>query len=103
MSGFNCRHKLTPYTGQHAPTKYDDKDISEQRKIESKIRAIERKISSLKKEYELLKKDYALTKSKEVKEQLDLLKVHIDKMTQYYKEFCEKNGYAYELYRIQVR
>ena len=103
ICGFNCRHKLTPYTGQHAPTKYDDKDISEQRKIESKIRAIERKISSLKKEYELLKKDYALTKSREVKEQLDLLKVHIDKMTQYYKEFCEKNGYAYELYRIQVR
>ena len=103
ICGFNCRHKLTPYTGQNAPTKYDDEDIKEQRKIENKIRELERKIKALKKEYELLQKDYQLTKSKSVKQQLELLKIQIDKMVEFYKRFCEQNGYAYELYRIKVR
>ena len=57
----------------------------------------------MKKEYELLKKDYQLTKSKDIKKQLELLKIQIDKMVEFYKRFCEQNGYAYELYRIQVR
>lgn len=101
--GFNCRHRLIPYKGQKAPTRYDKTDIKKQREIEKKIRQLERKIRSMKQEYELLKKDYQFTKSKEVKQQLDMLKIHIDKMTDYYKSFCEKNGYAYELYRIKVR
>ena len=103
ICGFNCRHRLSEYKGQHAPTDYDKTDIKEQRKIENKIRALERKIRALKKEYELLKKDYTLTRSKDVKQQLDFLKIQIDKMVEYYKRFCESNGYAYELYRIQVR
>ena len=103
ICGFNCRHRLSEYKGQHAPTDYDKTDIKEQRKIENKIRALERKIRALKKEYELLKKDYTLTRSKDVKQQLDFLKIQIDKMVEYYKRFCESNGYAYELYRIKVR
>ena len=70
ICGFNCRHRLSEYKGQHAPTDYDKTDIKEQRKIENKIRALERKIRALKKEYELLKKDYTLTRSKDVKQQL---------------------------------
>lgn len=103
ICGFNCRHRLTEYKGQNAPTKYDEADVKEQRKIEDKIRQLERKIRSMKKEYELLKKDYQLTKSKDIKKQLELLKIQIDKMVEFYKRFCEQNGYAYELYRIQVR
>lgn len=103
ICGFNCRHRLIEYKGQHAPTDYDKTDIEKQRKIENKIRSIERKIRAMKQEYELLVKDYQLTKSSSIKQQAQLLKIRIDKMTEYYKSFCESNGYAYELYRIKVR
>ena len=101
--GFNCRHRLIPYHGQHAPTKYDERDNKEQRKIENKIRQLERKIRSMKQQYELLLKDYQLTKSKEIKLHLESLKANIDKLVAYYKRFCEENGYAWEQYRIKVR
>lgn len=103
ICGFNCRHRLIPYTGQHAPKEYDKEDIKKQRKIEGKIRELERKIRALKQELLLMEKEYSLTKNKNLFIQIKMLKVQINKMAEYYKRFCESNGYAYELYRIKVR
>jgi len=103
ICGFNCRHRLIPYVGQHAPTDYDKTDIKEQRKIESKIRDLERKIRSLKQELLLKEKQYSLVKTKDLYVEIKMLKVQIERMVAYYKTFCETNGYAYELYRIKVK
>lgn len=95
ICGFNCRHRLIPYKGQAAPKEYTKEEIEQQRAIESRIRELERKIRTLKKKLTLFDKlnDKATIRS---------LKAQIKELTAYYKSFCEKNGYAYYTYRIDI-
>lgn len=95
IGGFNCRHKLIPYTkGSVAPTEYDAEDIKKQREINAKLREYEREIRRLKR----LSIFYKATDKK-------LSIMYLDKakqLTKEYKEFANKNGYAWLPYRLEV-
>lgn len=95
--GFNCRHRLIPYDPQKsAPTQFSEQDIKKQREIEEKIRKMER--------------DIRLQKTRILfYEQLDEKKIAKDIenkckiMVERYKAYCERNGYAWNEYRIRIR
>lgn len=95
--GFNCRHHLIPYTkGSEKPTGYDEKDVAKQRNIENKIRAMEREIRAMKeKEQSLL-----VIGDKKAATQLHR---RIEMAIEQYKAYCNKNGYAWEQYRINIK
>lgn len=96
ICGFNCRHRLVPYKpGTVAPKEYSEKELQEQRKIESKIRELERTIR-LKKQQLLLYNELG------DKAGAKQLKKQINQLTEYYKAYCEKHGYAWYQYRIEV-
>ena len=94
ISGFNCRHRLYPYRGQKPPTEYTKEEIRQQREIEQTIRAMEREIRAEKEHLEFLKKAYP----KGVRAATQRVKAKIAQ----YKAFCDRNGYAWEQYRISV-
>lgn len=90
--GFNCRHHLIEL-GKEEPNKYSKKDIKEQREINSNLRAMERKIRYLKQKAMLLN-ECGDKKS---------AKIYVDKakeLTEVYKRYAEKNGYAWYDERI---
>lgn len=95
INGFNCRHRLIPYTGQSAPTKYSDEDIAKQRNIEIHIREMERKIRLYKTQERLYNKSGDKITAGQYKA---LWK----KLESYYKRFCEVHGYAWQEYRIKI-
>ena len=96
ICGFNCRHKLHEYTkGSVAPREYSKDEVKKQREIEQSIRMRERNIRLLK----MKANDYKIvndTKSVRILNQKIKLQVAD------YKRFCERNGYAWEKYRIDV-
>lgn len=94
--GFNCRHKLIPFKAGHVPpTKYDDEDVAKERNIEIHIREMERKIRALKtKELMYNKSGDKVTAASYRKSWKALEK--------FYKSFCEKNGYSWNAYRIDI-
>lgn len=95
IGGFNCRHKLVPYTkGSVAPTEYDEKEIKKQREINAKLREYERQIRELKR----LSIFYKTIDPKQSKIYLERAK----KLTKEYKEFANSNGYAWLEYRLDV-
>lgn len=97
ICGFNCRHKLHKYVeGSVAPKSYDKEEIKRQREIETKIRAMERYIRSLK----MKLNDYNIVNDKQ---KVLRLKSEIQRATINYKNYCEKNGYAWYQYRIDVK
>lgn len=95
IGGFNCRHKLVPYTkGSVAPTSYDAEEIKKQREINAKLREYEREIRRLKR----LSIFYKTIDKK-------LSKIYLDKaiaLTEEYKKFANENGYAWLPYRLEV-
>ena len=93
--GFNCRHKLIAYkSGSVAPQEYTAKQIKREREINSKLRAMEREIRYLKQQSILYNSvDKKLAKKYEEKAK---------KLTEQYKNFANKNGYAWYEYRIKV-
>lgn len=95
--GFNCRHRLIPYVpGRSEPTKYDEKDVAKQRAIEENIRKMERDIR--------LQRTRLLFYEKIGEEKIvKSLKKNIKMMIERYKAYCERNGYAWNEYRIKVR
>lgn len=95
ICGFNCRHHLIPYKGQTPPTEYTKEEVAKQREIETKIRNLETKIRRMKKDLVLFEKlgDKATVRA---------LKAKIKETTLYYQRYCEKNGYAYYKYRIDI-
>lgn len=95
ICGFNCRHRLIPYTGQLPPKEYTKEDIEKQRAIESRIRELERKIRTLKKKLSLFERLGD-------KDAIRSLKAQIRDLTAYYKSYCERNGYAWYEYRINI-
>lgn len=96
ISGFNCRHRLSPYTnGSTAPTQYSKGEVAKQRTIEQKIREKERHIRLLK----MKLNDYTIIDDKKP---MSILKKQIKLAENEYKHYCERNGYAWYKYRIDV-
>lgn len=106
ICGFNCRHRLIPYRKQLPPTAYSDKDVAKERDIETSIRERERKIRLLKTKQRLYNESgikNPTVKVKMGKKMVNVsLKEHIKKTEQAYKTFCERNGYAWQEYRIKI-
>lgn len=95
--GFNCRHTLTPYEpGKSAPTKYSKEDIAKQRAIEQNIREMEREIR-------LQETRLLFYKKIGEKKIVQSLEKQIKMMIERYKAYCERNGYAWYQYRINIR
>lgn len=94
ISGYNCRHRLIPYSGQLPPTEYTKEDIKKQREVEGKIRAMEREIRKQGKYVKFLES----TDPKEAPR----AKARLRNMVANYKDYCNRNGYAWEKYRITV-
>lgn len=96
-SGFNCRHRLIPYEpGKEPPKKYDEKDVAKERAIEENIRKMERNIRNQRTRLLFYEK---IGEQKIVQS----LKKQIKMMIDYYKAYCERNGYAWNEYRIKIR
>lgn len=96
ICGFNCRHKLIPYKpGQYGPKEYTEKDVAKQRAIEERIRAMERTIRAEKTKVRIF---YESGQIKIAKQLENRVKILVSK----YKAFCERNGYAWNEYRISV-
>lgn len=95
--GFNCRHRLIPYDPDKAPpTKYSEEDVKEQRKIEENIRRMEREIR-------LQKTRLLFYEKAGEKKIVKNLRSHIKMLIERYKAYCERNGYAWNQYRINIR
>lgn len=96
ICGFNCRHHLIPYKrGQYGPKQYTEKDVAKQRAIEEHIRLMEREIRQMKSDAVLFEKAGQIKIAKETNNRVKIL---VSK----YKEFCERNGYAWNEYRINI-
>lgn len=96
ICGFNCRHKLHEYVkGQSAPTHYTKEQVEKQRAIEQNIRLKERKIRLLK----MKANDYTIIGDKAATRILDR---QVKSEVAQYKRYCERNGYAWYQYRIDV-
>jgi hypothetical protein len=97
ISGFNCRHRLIPFApGRIPPKHYDSDDIAKQRDIEIKIREMERKIRLLKTNEDLYNKSGDKKTAK-------AYKLQWKKLEAIYKRFCERNGYSWNQYRIDIK
>jgi len=95
ISGFNCRHHLIPYKeGTEKPNVYEQRDIKKEREINSNLRKMEREIRETKVRSILYSKTDARL-SKKLKKQAEIL-------TQKYKDYATKNGFAWFDYRIKV-
>ena len=95
ICGFNCRHKLEPYRGQLHPTSYTKEEVEEQRKIEQKIRKMEREIRKVLSIEKVERSAGNIKTANSLKEKAKL-------MIEKYKDFCNKHGYPWEKYRIEV-
>lgn len=95
ITGFNCRHKLRPYTkGSVAPQEYSEKEIREQREINQNLRAMERKIRYLKQQ--------AILYNSIDKQKAQQYKRTAEQLTRRYKEYANKHGYAWYQWRIEA-
>lgn len=93
--GFNCRHRLVPYTKNSTiPNDYSKEQVEKNRKINAKLREMERAIRKLKQEIELIKEV-------DIK-QAQMLNKRRKELIEQYKAYAEKNGYAWYEYRIKV-
>ena len=95
ITGFNCRHKLRPYTkGSVAPQEYTKEEIKQQREINQNLRAMERKIRYLKQQ--------AILYNGIDKQKAQLCKRRAEELTKQYKAYANKNGYAWYQWRIEA-
>lgn len=96
ICGFNCRHRLIPYKkGVYGPKEYTDKDVAKERKIDQKMREMEREIRKIK------TKEILYSKMGDIKS-AEKCRREWKRLFEYYKKFCESNGYAWYAYRINV-
>ena len=96
LVGFNCRHYLIKYEpGRKPPTQYSEKDVKRMRAINEKCRQLERQIRDYKTKEKLYNE---IGNLKEAKEFQKLAK----QTTEYYKRYCDKNGFAWYEYRIKI-
>lgn len=93
INGFNCRHYLIPYEKGITPvTDYSKEEVERERMNNSELRSYERRIR-------LLKHKAGLMAQVDPKESKRLM-AEARKLTKEYKEFAERNGYAWFPYRI---
>lgn len=96
INGFNCRHHIIPYQKGVVPVnEFSAKEVATQREIETDIRAMEREIRVLKTK----EKNYNVIGLYKEAEKLDIV---IKRKVAIYKAYCERNGYAWYQYRIDV-
>ena len=95
INGFNCRHHLIAYNNEYSvpPEKYNVDEVKKERAINNKLRAFERAIRKAKDNVSI----YRVVNDKE--NVLKYSKIAKD-LTSKYKEFANKNGFAWEQYRI---
>ena len=97
ICGFNCRHKLFAYhEGKEPPRKYTKEEVAKQRQIEENIRRMERNIRLQKTRLVF----YNEVGEKKIVKQLEN---NVKILTDQYKRYCERNGYAWFNYRINIR
>ena len=93
--GFNCRHRLIEYKpGSVAPHEYTAKQVRRNREINQTLRQMEREIRYYKQQsilYNSIDKRLA-----------DKYKAKAKQLTEQYKNFANKNGYAWYQWRIAV-
>ena len=93
--GFNCRHRLIPYKpGSVAPQDYTKEQVQRNRKINETLRKMEREIRYYKQQSILYNSiDKRIAKQ---------YKLKAEKLTEQYKNFANRNGYAWYQWRITV-
>ena len=93
--GFNCRHKLVPYKPNSvAPQEYTKEQVRRNREINQTLRQMERQIRYYKQQsilYNSIDRRLAET-----------YKAKAKKLTEQYKNFADRNGYAWYQWRITV-
>ena len=93
--GFNCRHRLIEYKpGSVAPHEYTAEQVRRNREINETLRQMERQIKYYKQKsilYNSIDRRIAAQYKMKAKE-----------LTERYKEFANRNGYAWYPYRIEV-
>ena len=95
ISGYNCRHRLIPYRGQKPPVDYSAREVKKQREIETNIRSMEREIRK--------QKQYAVSLDKAGDSKgAKVANNRARNMVEHYKSYCDRNGYAWEQYRITI-
>lgn len=96
ICGFNCRHYLIKYeSGKLPPKEYSSQDVKRMRAINNQIREYERQIRDYKtkeKLYNVISDTKNATK----------MRVYANRLTQIYKQYCDKNGFAWYDYRIKI-
>ena len=93
--GFNCRHKLVPYTPNSlAPEQFSEKEVKQEREINAKLREMERKIRFYREQAILHRVDNPILSKR--------YEFMANKLIDEYKAFAEKNGYAWYQKRIVV-
>lgn len=94
IKGFNCRHYLIKYEkGKLPPKEYSKEDVKKMREISEKIRSMEREIRQMKTDLGMLKQGGKLKEAA-------ILENKIKKAIKFYRDFCNKNGFASEMYRV---
>lgn len=97
ICGFNCRHRLIPYDpGKEPPRKYTKEEVAKQRNIEETIRKMEREIRLQKTRWMFYDQMGEKKVAKNIEKRVKML-------IENYKRFCERNGYAWFQYRINIR
>lgn len=95
INGFNCRHHIIPWTPNSLPPReYTARDIKKERRINANLREMERKIRNLKQK--------AILYGRINKEEGLWYKRKAQLLTEKYKEYANKNGFAWYEYRIKV-
>lgn len=93
--GFNCRHRLIPYKpGSVAPQEFTKEQVRRNREINETLRRLEREIRYYKQQsilYNSIDKRLA-----------EKYKLKAKELTETYKNFADKNGYAWYQWRITV-
>ena len=95
IGGFNCRHHLIKYeSGKNPPKEYSAEDVKRMREINDQIRMAERKIREMRTQQLMFKqvgnrKEY-MRLGREIAQAIRNL-----------REYCNKNGFAFQEYRVK--
>ena len=96
INGFNCRHYLIKYEpGKRPPKEYSEQDVKRMRAINNQIREYERKI----RDYKTQEKLYNIVDNKK---EASKYRRFASQLTDIYKKYCDKNGFAWYDYRIKI-
>lgn len=93
--GFNCRHKLIPYTkGSVPPTEFTKEELQKNREINANLRKMERDIRAIRQEAQSL---VFVDKKK-----ANQLNSYANRLFDKYKKYANDNGFAWYEWRCKV-